>query len=270
MDQLDEATAAQRAMWGAGDFSRLAAMIWPVGAHLVRAVGAGPGVELLDVGCGTGNVAIQAAEAGASVVGVDLAPEMLEKARAASAAAGLEITWIEGDAQALPVADASADAVVSSFGCMFAPRHEVAARELVRVLRPGGRMALATWSTDTSVAEFLRVSSAHLPPPPPAASPPLLWGDEDHVRTIFEGTGLELAFERATVAFPFASVEAAAEEYLTRFGPLVVARRALEPEGKWQALADDITAFFARLPRAADGGIVMEADYIVIRGTAPN
>lgn len=268
MDELSQVTQAQRRMWGAGDFSPFAAMIWSVGAHLVRAVGAGPGADLTDVGCGTGNVAIQAAEAGARVTGVDLAPEMLERARAAADRAELEITWMEGDAEALPLPDASADAVVSSFGCMFAPRHEVAARELARVLRSGGRMAVSAWTTDSSVAEFLKTAGAHLPPPPPSAGSPILWGDEGHVREIFAGTGLEISFERGHVEFDFESPEAATEEYLTRFGPLVMARNLLEPEGRWQPLADDIAAFFDRQPRSASRGTTMPADYIVIVGRA--
>lgn len=268
MDELDQVTATQRRMWGAGDFSTLAGMIWPVGAHLVRAVGAGSGVDLIDVGCGTGNVAIQAAEAGASVVGLDLAPEMLERARAASEAAGLHIDWIEGDAQALPFADASADAVVSSFGCMLAPRHEVVAMELGRILRPGGRMALSTWPPDSAIGEFTRMGTAHMPPPPDSAGSSLSWGEEDHVREIFAGSGVELSFERERVDFAFPSVAAAVEEYLTRFGPLLVARQALEPQGRWQALADDVTAFFERQPRTDGEGIVVPADYLVVTGRA--
>lgn len=269
MDELDQVTKAQRAMWGAGDFSPFAAKIWPVGGHLVRTVGAGPGMDLVDVGCGTGNVAIQAAEAGARVTGVDLAPEMLARAREAAGRAGLEIGWIEGDAEALPLPSASADAVVSSFGCIFAPRHEVAARELVRVLRPGGRLALSAWTPDSSVAEFMETATAHLPPPPPSAGSPMAWGEEAHAREAFAGTGVELSFERGQVVFDFPSPEAATEEYLTRFGPLVAARAMLEPEGRWQALADDVAAYYDRQPRTPEGGVTIPGDYVVIAGRLP-
>ncbi|WP_217913156.1 class I SAM-dependent methyltransferase [Miltoncostaea marina] len=269
MDELESVRAAQRAMWGAGDFTPFAARIRPVGARLVRAVGAGPGTELLDVGCGTGNVAIQAAQAGARVTGVDLAPEMLARARAQAEAAGVEVAWVEGDAEDLPVADRSVDAVVSSFGCMFAPRHEVAAAEIARVLRPGGRMAVAAWRPDGAIAAFMRVGAAHMPPPPASASPPVLWGDEAHVREIFAGTGVDLGFEDGHVDMVFASAGDAVREHLTGFGPLLAARRVLEPEGRWQALADDVAAFFARLPAREGGEVAMPGDYVVITGRAP-
>lgn len=208
-------------------------------------------------------------EAGTRVTGVDLAPEVLARAGAAAERAGLEIAWIEGDAEALPLPDGSADAVVSSFGCIFAPRHEAAAREPARVLRPGGRMAVATWTTDSSVAKFLRAATSRLPPPPPSAGMPILWGDEAHVREVFAGTGVELSFERGRVALAFPSPEAATEEYLTRFGPLVAARAMLEPQGRWQPLADDVAAYYDRQPRRADGRLAIPGDYIVIAGRLP-
>src|SRR5690606_26015107 len=130
---------------------------------------------------GTGNAAIRAAEAGGVVTALDLTPEMFEAGRRRAAEAGVEISWVEGDAEALPFDDASFDVVLSTFGVMFAPRHAVAARELVRVLRPGGRIGLATWVPDGTVGDMFRTVAAEMPAPPPIAEPPLAWGDPAHV-----------------------------------------------------------------------------------------
>ena len=267
MDELTQVKDGARAAWGAGDFTRFAGMLWESGGALVRRLAIGPGDVVLDVGCGTGNLAIQAAEAGAAVTGLDIAPEMLAAARSAGEAAGVEVRWIEGDAEDLPSVPGSVDVVMSSFGCMFAPRHAVAARELARVLRPGGRMGLLTWPIDSDVAEFLRMTSAHLPPPPAIVEPAILWGDEGHVHQIFEGTGLALTVETGSIDFTFASVEAAVDVYTTEFGPLVAARPMLEANGRWRGLVAEIDAFFGR--RAADDGrVVMTSAYTTVLGRA--
>jgi ubiquinone/menaquinone biosynthesis C-methylase UbiE len=152
-----------------------------VGARIVRAVGVREGDDVLDVACGTGNAAIRAAGRGPRVTGVDLTPELFEAGRAEAAAAGVEVEWVEGDAEALPFPDESFDVVVSVFGCMFAPRHEVTARELARALPPGGRLGVCAWTPERSVGRTIEVTSKYLPPLPELAQRPIWWGSEEHV-----------------------------------------------------------------------------------------
>ena len=193
IDALTDFKQGTRAMWAAGDYARFAPLVAEVGERLVERVGVRPGDAVLDVACGTGNVAIPAALAGARVTGVDLTPEHFPAARSRAAAAGVAVDWVEGDAEALPFEDDSFDVVLSSFGCMFAPRHAVAAAELARVLRPGGRLGITAFTDSGAGGDFFRTLGAHLPAPPPFAENPLGWGDPAHVRTLFPG--LELRFE---------------------------------------------------------------------------
>jgi len=161
---LAEFKQRTRATWAAGDFPAVARRtLWEVGQRLVRRVGIGAGEDVLDVACGTGNVAIRAAQAGGRVVGVDLTPELLPTGRQLAEQAGVRIEWIEGDAEALPLGDESFDVVLSTFGVMFAPRHEVAASELVRVLRPGGRLGLCNWTPEGIQGALFRTLGAYLP-----------------------------------------------------------------------------------------------------------
>ena len=241
ISELDQMKQGARASWAAGDYPSIARrQLWPVGERVVRRAGVAPGDDVLDVACGTGNAAIRAAQAGARVTGVDLTPELLDAGRALAADAGVAIEWIEGDAEALPVEDASFDVAVSVFGCMFAPRHRVTAVELARALRSGGRLCVTAWTPEGAMGEFFRTLGGYMPPPPGVAEPPLLWGSEDHVRGLFEGTGVELEFERETIDFPRMSVDEEIDFATSKFGPLILARGMLEPQGRWQALLDDL------------------------------
>jgi SAM-dependent methyltransferase len=242
IDELDQMKQGARATWAAGDYPAIAQMqLWPIGERVVRRVGIMPGEDVLDVACGTGNAAIRAAQAGGRVVGVDLTPELLAEGRRLATEAGVEVEFVEGDAEALPIPDASFDVVVSVFGAMFAPRHRVTAAELARVLRPGGRLCVTGWAPDGEIGKLFRMLGGHLPPPPAIAEPPLLWGTEEHVRALFEGAGVELQFERG-FAEPaeFDSVEEEVAFSVANFGPLVMARRMLEPQGRWEALLADL------------------------------
>jgi SAM-dependent methyltransferase len=220
IDQLTHHKQAQRAMWAAGDYAAFAPLVAEVGERLVARAGVHPGDRALDVACGTGNVAIPAARAGALVTAVDLTPEHFPAARARAAEADVAIGWLEGDVEALPFEDASFDVVLSSFGCMFAPRHSVAASELRRVLAPGGRLGITAFAPDGAGGDFFRTLGSLAPPPPPFAENPLGWGDPEHVRGLFGD--LPLSFERASYAERFDSVEAAVERYTTTFGPIVL------------------------------------------------
>ena len=254
-----------RATWAAGDYDAIARHILPVGRSCVAHAGVSSGDEVLDVACGSGNAAIPAVLAGGRVTGLDLPPELFEAARARAAEAGVEVELVEGDAESLPFADASFDVVLSTFGCMFAPDHHAAASEIARVLRPGGRMCICSWTPEGLVGEFFRTVAGHLPPPPPGFSPPPLWGSADHVRRLFDGTGVALEFAHETVDLVFDSPEEALEEYSTKFGPIVTAKTMLEPEGRWEPLRDDLLEYYERA-QTPDGEVRIVAEYLVAKG----
>lgn len=271
MQQLADYKDKARATWGAGDYDAMMRQeqLYGVGERLVRRMAIGSGDVVLDVACGTGNAAIPAAQAGAQVSGVDLSPEMLAVARRRAEAVGAEVEWTEGDAEQLPFDDARFDVVLSTFGCMFAPRHEVAADEIARVLRPGGRMGVCSWIPQGAIGDFFRTVAAHLPPDPGFVDPPPLWGDETHVRQLFEGTGIELEFEREHWEIGHDSPEAAVECYTTTFGPVVDARRLAEAEGRWARLHEDMTRLFERHNTTGTTRVAFDAEYLVILGRKP-
>jgi SAM-dependent methyltransferase len=261
----DELRGRARATWAAGDWDSFARLIADVGALVVERAEIEPGLEFLDVGTGTGgNVAIPAAQAGAKVVGLDVTPELLELARGHAADAGVEVEWVEGDAAALPFADASFDRVASTFGAMFAPDHAGAAAELVRVCRPGGRVLMTTWINDGFVGEMFKLTGEFMPPPPPGLQPPPLWGVEDHVREMFAAAGASPSISRETVAFDFASVEDVVSEYANNFGPYVMARRVLEPEGRWDEFLERFGVLVGRFNRSDGGRAQVESQYFLI------
>jgi SAM-dependent methyltransferase len=268
MQQLAEIKDGARAAWALGDYDAMLRQerLHGVGERLVDRVGVEPGDRVLDVACGTGNATLPAARTGAEVTGLDLSPAMLERARGHAAAEGLDVDWREGDAEQLPFADESFDVVVSSFGCMFAPRHDVAAEEMARVLRPGGRLGVCSWTPEGVFGEFFRIVGGHLPPDPAFVDPPPLWGDEDHVRRLFEGTGISLTCSHERWEISHDSAEAAVECYTTTLGPLVGARRITEAEGRWPALADDLRHLFERWDTSGRGQVDLRADYLVVMG----
>ncbi len=268
MEPLSEYRAGVRAVWGSGDYDRMARTegLYVTGEALVRTVGVAAGDVVLDVACGTGNASLPAAATGATVTGLDLSPEMLAVAARRAAEAGHGIEWREGDAEALPFDDASFDIVLSSFGAMFAPRHQVVADELVRVLRPGGRLAMSNWTPQGSIADFFATVISFAPPPPDFAEPPLLWGDDGHVRSLFEGRAVELEFHPAAVTLSAPSVAEAVELYTTNLGPMAATRRAAEADGRWPAMRDALTNFFDRHNRNSEGTLAWTAPYVVVLG----
>lgn len=266
MAELSEQKQQARAMWALGDYESVAEKIAAAGRKAVEAAAVGDGDEVLDIACGTGNATIPAAQAGATVTGLDLTPELLERGRAAAAKAGVEVEWVEGDAEALPFDDESFDAVISVFGCMFAPDHRKAAAGIVRVLRPGGRLAICSWTPDGNVGDFFRTVASHMPPPPEGFQPPPLWGTEAHVRELFDGAGVALEFEQDEVEFRFESPEDATSFYEQRFGPVISAKAALEPEGKWEALREALLAEYADADTSGGDGIAFPGEFLVARG----
>lgn len=268
MDPLSEYKRSARVTWATGDYDQMARIegLYVTGERLVHAAEVTSIDQVLDVACGTGNATLPAALTGAKVTGLDLAPEMLAAATKRAANVGCDIHWQEGDAEALPFDNGTFDVVLASFGAMFAPRHEVVADELARVLRPGGRLAMSNWAPDGSVAEFFATVMTFGPPMPDFVDPPLLWGEEAHVRELFEGTGMALEFRGEEVVLRAPSIAQAVELYSTNLGPVAQTRQAVEADGRWPALRDDLTAFFQRHNTSSDGSLAWPAPYMVVVG----
>jgi SAM-dependent methyltransferase len=259
----DEALERQRATWSAGDYPDIAQKIVAAADAVIEAVDPQPGQDLLDVATGSGNVAIRAAQRRASVTGLDLTPELFDAARAAAAEAGVEIEWVEGNAESLPFADASFDAVTSTFGTMFAPNHEQAAAELARVCRPGGTIAVTAWTPTGINGQMFMTLGRHMPPPPEGFQPPILWGVEDHMRTLLGDWVESIRFERRVVSIEDDSVEGWVN-YLERvLGPVILTKAALEPTGGWDAARSDLVGLYEQFNTATDGTLKGDAEYLL-------
>jgi SAM-dependent methyltransferase len=259
----------QRMMWATGDYPEVARRIESVAEVLVERVGAGPGLEMLDVATGSGNVAIAAARAGAQVTGLDLTPQLLEAARRRAADADLEIDFVEGDAEELPFENDSFDRVTSCFGVMFAPRHEQAASELTRVARPGGTVAFTAWTPGGLLGSTFRIVGSFMPAPPPELQPPVSWGSEDHVRALLADSGAELSFELRTVTFTHDSPEGWFEYDERILGPAIMAKAALEPQGRYDELREAMMQLYRDANEADDGSFRAKAEYLLTVARMP-
>ena len=253
----------QRATWTAGDFAEVAKRLAPASAAMVDELGVRSGQDLLDVACGTGNASIPAARRGARVTGLDLTPKLVEIARERARAEGLEIEFVEGDAEDLPFDDDSFDRVISIFGAMFAPDQQRAADELVRVCRPGGRLGFSAWTPEGLNGRMLTMLGAHLPPPPEGFQPPVLWGVPQRVRELLAPHGLEPSFARREVEFEAESVEAFLAFNEAALGPVILARAALEPDGRWQAARADLAGLYEEANEASDGSMLVRPEYLM-------
>ncbi|HZO06955.1 MAG TPA: methyltransferase domain-containing protein [Solirubrobacterales bacterium] len=264
-----ELKTRHRAMWASGDYPAMVeTFLEPLGPRLVEATGIGPGDRVLDVAAGTGNASIPAAATGAAVTASDLTPELFEAGRARAAAAGVELEWAGADAENLPFADDSFDVVISAIGVMFAPRHQDAADELVRVCRPGGRIALICWTPEGMIGDLFRAMGPFAPTPPPGAQPPPLWGGEDHLRELF-GERVELTqLERDKLEVTaFASADEFAEHFKTLYGPTIATQANAEREGKSEELEAALDRVFAESAEERDGGTRFEMEYLLAVGT---
>lgn len=253
----------QRRMWSAGDYPDIARTLVTAAAAIVERTGAGPDVSLLDVATGTGNVAIAAADAGAQVTGLDLTPKLLEVARARAEQAGVAVRFLEGDAEELPFPDGSFDRVSSCFGVIFAPRHEIAAAELARVTRPGGRVVLTAWTPEGLNGRMFATVGTYMKPLPPELKPPVLWGDEEHVRSLFAASGAELSFERRTITLEHESAEGWLAYNERVLGPTILAKAALEPQGRWEALRGELLELYRDANEAGEDGFSAKAEYLL-------
>lgn len=221
-----------RSTWMAGDFGVVARTISGAAEEFIDRLNIQPGARVLDVACGTGNLAIPAARKGAIVTGLDIAPNLIEQARERADAEGLTATFDEGDAEQLPYADNTFDIVVTMFGAMFAPRPDVVASELARVLKPGGKLAMANWNPASFTGKMFKVGSQHAPPPPGIA-PPVLWGDDATARERLQSLFTNIKTELVPIDFDMPVDPAGAVEFFRKyFGPTQMAFNRLDEAGQ--------------------------------------
>jgi ubiquinone/menaquinone biosynthesis C-methylase UbiE len=260
---LRAVTQVQQQVWSQGNFAQIGNRAQIVGEHLCETVEVLPGERVLDVACGTGNAALAAARRFCEVVGVDYVPELLANGRERAAAEGLDVEFVEGDAQALPLEDAAFDVVLSTFGAMFAPDQPRTARELLRVCRPGGRIGMANWTPDGLV--FFSVLAKHAPLPP-GIEPPALWGTEERLRELF-GDGIsDLRVQPRAFTFRYRSPEHWLEFFRAYFGPIIMAFARVGEEGAPALEADLLEAMRAN-NRAGDRALVMPGEYVEVVAT---
>jgi SAM-dependent methyltransferase len=259
----DAVTAAQQRTWSDGDFSMVASLVVNPSENLVEALEILPDERVLDVACGSGNGAIAAARrAWGNTVGCDFVPALLERARVRAAAERLDIDFVAGEAQALPFEDASFDVVMSIFGAMFAPDQQRTADELLRVVKPGGRIGMANWVPDGGISDFFEVIARHTGGPPPGATLPVLWGSEEHVRELFGDGIAELRTERRANRQAFRSPEHYLEFFRAYFGPVRSAFEQVGPEGA-PALETDLREYLENL-RGDSPALVIEPEYLQV------
>jgi SAM-dependent methyltransferase len=252
--QLDGVKQRQQKMWASGDFAAVAARIHSMAERLAEAADLVAGSRVLDVATGSGNAALAAARCGCDVVGIDYVPALLDRARERATAEGLELELIEADAEALPFDDASFDAVLSVVGVMFAPDQERAAAELLRVCRPGGTIALASWTPDGFIGDMLRLVTRYAPPPP-GVRPPVEWGSAARLRQLLRPGVSTLETREQVHTFRHRSAEEFADFFLINYGPTERAAASLDEPGR-AALREDLAALATRASRLPAGGPV--------------
>lgn len=253
-----------RAMWATGDYPRLAAeLVSPLGPVLVQATGIGPGDRVLDVAAGTGNAAIPAAATKASVVASDLCPDLLEAGARIAAQRGVELEWREANAHELPFGDDEFDVVMSCIGVMFAPFHQLAADELVRVCKAGGRIGLISWTPEGHIGKLWAAMKPYAPPPPAGAEPPPLWGHEDHVRTLLGDRVTDVVTERRMLTVDHFADGAEFRDYFkATYGPTIAVYRNIEGD------PDRVAALDAEIAQVGDSVLSasssMEWEYLLL------
>ena len=262
-----EQKASERELWALGDYHRFATeTIWELGPVLVEACGIARGDRVLDVAAGTGNVAIRAAEAGAEVVASDLTPQNFEAGRREARLRGVDLEWVEADAEALPFGDGEFDVVTSSFGAIFPPDHQRVADELLRVCRPGGTVGMLNFTPEGLAREFFETIARYAPPAPVEASSPLLWGSEDHVRQLFGDRVDTLELSRREYVERAATPAAYVELVQQTFGPVIGLRAFLAGVPDRLAAFDrDFLEFATRANRGRpDGPAALCYEYLLV------
>ncbi|HEX6666275.1 MAG TPA: methyltransferase domain-containing protein [Solirubrobacterales bacterium] len=263
-----ELKARHRKMWASGDYpSMVDTFLLPLGPRLVEAAGIAPGMRVLDVAAGTGNAAIPAAERGAEVTAGDLTPELFEAGRERAAAAGVEVEWVEADAERLPFEDGSFDVVISSIGAMFAPHHEAVADELIRVCRPGGTIGMLNWTPEGMIGHLFKLMGPFAPAPPPGAQPPPLWGSEEHLRELFgDRVELQTLLREDLTITAFEQATDYGEHFKARYGPTIVARANAEREGRAEEFDAALDRFCEEWNRGGEGQARFEKEYLLAVG----
>jgi SAM-dependent methyltransferase len=260
---FEELKQRQSVVWGSAPFEKVADQIANIHDHLVAELAPQAGEQWLDVGTGTGAVAVRAARAGAKVTGSDLSPVLIETAKRLTREEGLEIDYEVGDAEHLPYADASYDVVSSSFGAMFAPDHAAVARELARVTRQGGRIGLTTWEPEGGSGDFFRLFAKYQPPPPEGAGNPLEWGREEHARELLEDD-FELRFVHGQDPHVGDSAEEMWQLMVTSFGPIKTLNDSLDEAGREELHK----AYVEHMEQHRQNGrIEAPREYLIILGT---
>jgi SAM-dependent methyltransferase len=258
--------AKHRAIWASGSYETVVKeIVSPLGPILVRAAGVQPSDRVLDVAAGTGIAIIPAAEAGARVVASDLTPELLAIGRRDAEARGIDLEWRTADAEALPFGDDEFDRVLSCIGVMFAPHHRASAGELLRVCRPGGTVAVLSWTPGGFIGQMFATMKPYAPPPPPGAQPPPLWGSEDHVRDLFGDRVTDVRVQRQTLEVTrFDRPEDFVTHFKTNYGPTIATYRHIgdDPE-RVAALDDALTDVVRRFDRGA-GRTVLDWEYLLV------
>jgi len=252
--------ARQQKTWASGDYAVIASRIVLVSELLADAADLEAGWEVLDVACGNGNTTLAAARSGTHAIGIDYVPELLEGGRERALAEGLDVEFRLGDAEDLPVADGSFDAVLSVFGAMFAPDHQRAANEIIRVSRQGGTVGLASWTPDGFIGQMFGVITRHVPGPPGVTSP-LLWGTEQHLSDLFGASVADAESVRRTCTWRFTSPEEFVWFFRRWYGPVLKAFEALDQDGR-AALAHDLAQLARHRGRNHGGGIAIPATYL--------
>ena len=266
---LEQLKQQQRTVWGKGDYELLSEWLRPASVALCDACAVSAGQEVLDAGAGDGNFAIECAREGAAVVAADISPVMVERGRARSRAEGFEIEWVEADLEELPFEDARFDCVGSAFGAFIAPRPEVAAAELFRVVRPGGTVGMTAWVPGAFVTRLGEISREYAPEPPdPDQHLPESWGVEETARARFDGLAGSFEAEVRTVASEAESADALADAFLDTGPPQVAAREAMAPD-VYERFAADIRALIHELTGNGGGPARLVSEYLLIVARKP-
>ena len=252
-----------RGMWIAGDFGEIAKSIADGAVEFAGRLDLKPGMHVLDVATGTGNLAVPAAKTGATVTGIDIAPNLIEQATARAEAEGVDARFEVGDAEDLPYEDGRFDVVMTMFGAMFAPRPDVTAAELIRVTKPGGLLAMANWTPEAFTGQMFKAGAKHVPPPPGMPSP-VLWGSEDTVRDrLSQGiSDLQLTRRKIIFTYPFGPAEVV-EHFRKYFGPTQKQFEMLDEAGQ-AAMRADLVSLWEGANEATDGTTRVESEYLEV------
>lgn len=258
-----------RAMWASGDYPHMVeTFLTPLGPRLVEACGIGPGHRVLDVAAGTGNASIPAAGRGAAITASDLTPELLEAGSRRPDAAGLDLTWTPADAEHLPFDDAAYDVVMSAIGVMFAPHHQAAADELVRVCRPGGTIGVLSWTPSGTIGRLFATMGPFAPPPPAGALPPPRWGDEEHLAGLLGGrVELHVSRRETLEVTAFAQPRDLGDHFRAHYGPTIAVRAHAEQQGRLAELDAALDAFCVAQDAGHSGAARFELEYLLSVGT---